>query len=186
MNREEQIDDDSPLTSTPENDWRNPLDKGIRRTNVQGRSVFELLHARGMRGAPRGSRIVPGSQEFDERCCMKISPAAGKPADPSILVNVAKLITDYYELRPDPGDPRQRAVFGTSAVLDPERQNRPYRDAQRHSPHVDTSARSREQTGLAQRDFQRNSDSAVSARCIQTGDSVSRFSPISITAYLGR
>ena len=33
---------------------------------------------------------------------MTISPAAGKPADPSILVNVPKLITAYYELRPDP------------------------------------------------------------------------------------
>jgi phosphoglucomutase len=29
-------------------------------------------------------------------------------------VNVPKLITAYYELRPDPGDPRQRVVFGTS------------------------------------------------------------------------
>ncbi len=45
---------------------------------------------------------------------MAINPAAGKPADPSILVNVPKLITAYYELRPDPGDPRQRVVFGTS------------------------------------------------------------------------
>ena len=45
---------------------------------------------------------------------MKISSAAGKPADPSILVNVPKLITDYYELRPDPSDPKQRVVFGTS------------------------------------------------------------------------
>lgn len=45
---------------------------------------------------------------------MKISPAAGKPADPSILVNVPKLVTAYYELRPDPSDPRQRVVFGTS------------------------------------------------------------------------
>lgn len=45
---------------------------------------------------------------------MKISSAAGKPADPSILVNVPKLIADYYELRPDPSDPRQRVVFGTS------------------------------------------------------------------------
>lgn len=45
---------------------------------------------------------------------MTISAAAGKPADPSILVNVPKLITAYYELRPDPSDPRQRVVFGTS------------------------------------------------------------------------
>jgi phosphoglucomutase len=43
-----------------------------------------------------------------------INPAAGKPADPFILVNVPKLITAYYELRPDPSDPRQRVVFGTS------------------------------------------------------------------------
>jgi phosphoglucomutase len=45
---------------------------------------------------------------------VKISSAAGKPADPSILVNVPKLITAYYELRPDPSEPRQRVVFGTS------------------------------------------------------------------------
>ena len=45
---------------------------------------------------------------------MKINAAAGKPADPSILVNVPKLVTAYYELRPDPSDPRQRVVFGTS------------------------------------------------------------------------
>ena len=45
---------------------------------------------------------------------MKINPAAGKPADPSILVNVPKLVTAYYELRPDPERPEQRVVFGTS------------------------------------------------------------------------
>jgi phosphoglucomutase len=45
---------------------------------------------------------------------VKISSAAGKPADPSILVKVPKLITAYYELRPDPSDPRQQVVFGTS------------------------------------------------------------------------
>ncbi|MGA2352321.1 MAG: phosphoglucomutase (alpha-D-glucose-1,6-bisphosphate-dependent) [Terracidiphilus sp.] len=45
---------------------------------------------------------------------MTINSAAGKPADPSILVNVPKLVTAYYELRPDPSDPSQRVVFGTS------------------------------------------------------------------------
>ncbi len=45
---------------------------------------------------------------------MKVNAAAGKPADPSILVNVQKLVTTYYVLRPDAGDPRQRVVFGTS------------------------------------------------------------------------
>jgi phosphoglucomutase len=45
---------------------------------------------------------------------MTINPAAGEPADPSILVNVPKLVTAYYELRPDPSVPSQRVVFGTS------------------------------------------------------------------------
>ena len=45
---------------------------------------------------------------------MTINSAAGKPADPSIFVNVPKLITAYYELRPDPSDPKQRVVFGPS------------------------------------------------------------------------
>ena len=45
---------------------------------------------------------------------MKINPAAGKPADPTILVNVPKLVTAYYAFRPDPSDPRQRVAFGTS------------------------------------------------------------------------
>src|ERR1700748_1414898 len=48
------------------------------------------------------------------RCRVAISAAAGKPADPSMLVDVPRLLTDYYELRPDPSDPRQRVVFGTS------------------------------------------------------------------------
>lgn len=45
---------------------------------------------------------------------MKIDPSAGKPADPSILVNVPKLVTAYYEVQPDLADPKQRVVFGTS------------------------------------------------------------------------
>ena len=45
---------------------------------------------------------------------MKVNAAAGKPADPSMLVNVPKLVTAYYALRPDPSDSSQRVVFGTS------------------------------------------------------------------------
>lgn len=45
---------------------------------------------------------------------MKIDPAAGKPASPSILVNVPRLITAYYQIQPDITDPRQMVVFGTS------------------------------------------------------------------------
>jgi phosphoglucomutase len=45
---------------------------------------------------------------------MKVDPAAGKPASPSVLVNVAKLVTDYYALQPDANDSTQRVAFGTS------------------------------------------------------------------------
>jgi phosphoglucomutase len=45
---------------------------------------------------------------------MEVSPLAGKPAPPSMLVNAAKLITAYYTEAPDPSMPGQRVVFGTS------------------------------------------------------------------------
>jgi phosphoglucomutase len=45
---------------------------------------------------------------------MKISPAAGKPADPSILVNIPRLISAYYALQPDVSVPAQKVAFGTS------------------------------------------------------------------------
>ncbi len=45
---------------------------------------------------------------------MEISPAAGKPADPSILVNVPRLITAYYAQQPDVSVPSQKVSFGTS------------------------------------------------------------------------
>jgi len=44
----------------------------------------------------------------------EISPLAGKPAPPSILVDVEKLIDAYYQRRPDPSVLAQRVVFGTS------------------------------------------------------------------------
>ena len=45
---------------------------------------------------------------------MNISPLAGKPAGPSLLVDVPRLITAYYAERPDPSVPSQRVAFGTS------------------------------------------------------------------------
>ncbi|MGW0581562.1 phosphoglucomutase, alpha-D-glucose phosphate-specific, partial [Streptomyces sp. NPDC002920] len=39
---------------------------------------------------------------------------AGRPADPEGLVDVARLVTAYYALHPDPADPAQRVAFGTS------------------------------------------------------------------------
>jgi phosphoglucomutase len=45
---------------------------------------------------------------------MEISKLAGKPADPSLLINVPRLVTAYYTGQPDPSVPAQRVVFGTS------------------------------------------------------------------------
>jgi phosphoglucomutase len=39
---------------------------------------------------------------------------AGQPAEPGDLVNVAKLVTAYYTVHPDPRDAAQRVSFGTS------------------------------------------------------------------------
>jgi phosphoglucomutase len=41
-------------------------------------------------------------------------PRAGQPATAEDLVDVAKLVTAYYAVHPDPGEPAQRVSFGTS------------------------------------------------------------------------
>jgi phosphoglucomutase len=45
---------------------------------------------------------------------MEVSPHAGKPAEPGILVDVPRLVTAYYTEAPDPAVPAQRVAFGTS------------------------------------------------------------------------
>jgi len=45
---------------------------------------------------------------------MAISPLAGKPAPKELLVDLARLEREYYERRPDMGDPNQLVSFGTS------------------------------------------------------------------------
>jgi phosphoglucomutase len=45
---------------------------------------------------------------------MSVSPLAGKPPAPSMLVDVPRLITAYYADVPDPSVPGQRVAFGTS------------------------------------------------------------------------
>jgi phosphoglucomutase len=45
---------------------------------------------------------------------MSVNPNAGQPAQASNLVNVPRLITAYFDDRPDPGVPEQRVSFGTS------------------------------------------------------------------------
>ena len=43
-----------------------------------------------------------------------VSPLAGKPAPKELLIDVAKLESDYYLKRPDTSDPAQLVSFGTS------------------------------------------------------------------------
>jgi phosphoglucomutase len=43
-----------------------------------------------------------------------LSPRAGKPATKDMLIDVAKLERDYYERKPDIGNPTQLVSFGTS------------------------------------------------------------------------
>ncbi len=45
---------------------------------------------------------------------MALSPLAGKPAPAEILIDVNKLIDQYFSLQPDPSDPQQLVQFGTS------------------------------------------------------------------------
>src|SRR5471030_420973 len=45
---------------------------------------------------------------------MAIHPLAGKPATPSMLVDVPRLITSYYALKPDVSVNSQKVTFGTS------------------------------------------------------------------------
>ncbi len=45
---------------------------------------------------------------------VNVSPLAGKPAEPWMLINIPRLITAYYTERPDPAVREQRVAFGTS------------------------------------------------------------------------
>jgi phosphoglucomutase len=44
----------------------------------------------------------------------RVDPLAGRPAPPDRLVDVPRLITAYYTLKPDPAVAAQRVAFGTS------------------------------------------------------------------------
>jgi phosphoglucomutase len=50
----------------------------------------------------------------DMKEAVTISPLAGQPAPKSMLVDLARLEREYYERKPDVGDPTQRVSFGTS------------------------------------------------------------------------
>ena len=42
------------------------------------------------------------------------SPLAGKPAPRALLIDVPRLVTDYYSVKPDAGRAEERVAFGTS------------------------------------------------------------------------
>src|SRR6185295_10986014 len=44
----------------------------------------------------------------------QVSPLAGKTIQPSLVVNVPRLVTAYFTGKPDPTVPSQRVAFGTS------------------------------------------------------------------------
>jgi phosphoglucomutase len=53
-------------------------------------------------------------KEAETTAAESISPLAGKPAPKEMLIDVARMEKDYYERKPDVGDPNQLVSFGTS------------------------------------------------------------------------
>jgi phosphoglucomutase len=45
---------------------------------------------------------------------MALHPLAGKPAPRSMLIDIPRLVAAFYDVRPDPADPKQQVAFGTS------------------------------------------------------------------------
>jgi phosphoglucomutase len=45
---------------------------------------------------------------------VQVNPLAGKPAPPSLLTDIPRLLTDYFELQPDASVTSQQVSFGTS------------------------------------------------------------------------
>ena len=45
---------------------------------------------------------------------MALHPLAGNPAPRDMLIDVSRLVGEYYSRKPDPADPSQRVEFGTS------------------------------------------------------------------------
>ena len=41
-------------------------------------------------------------------------PLAGQPATDDLLINIPRLVSDYYTIRPDQAESSQRVAFGTS------------------------------------------------------------------------
>jgi hypothetical protein len=65
-------------------------------------------------GTPSPAALLSVNRKFFGERTMEVSPLAGKPADPSILINVFRLVSAYYSEKPDPSVPSQHVAFGTS------------------------------------------------------------------------
>src|SRR3990170_5969817 len=65
-----------------------------------------------MRSVPAGDRLP--LQSRGDQVAAEINPLAGKIVEPSMLVNVPRLVTAYFAGKPDPSVPAQRVAFGTS------------------------------------------------------------------------
>jgi phosphoglucomutase len=58
--------------------------------------------------------VTEAAMIHDTKEATALSPLAGKPAPKSMLVDLARLEREYYERKPDAGDPTQLVSFGTS------------------------------------------------------------------------
>ncbi len=65
-------------------------------------------------GPDRAKPGQSGRQATARAAPIKISPLAGKPATPAMLVDVPRLVSAYYTDMPDASVPKQRVAFGTS------------------------------------------------------------------------
>lgn len=64
--------------------------------------------------SPRAAPRSPAGPVVICKVAFMTHERAGQPAGPSDLVDVARLVTSYYALHPDPDEVGQRVAFGTS------------------------------------------------------------------------
>ena len=90
-----------------------------RRLGTQGhperrglREILQRSRDRRVRTRNLGREAMPRSVEA--QTASGVSPLAGRPAPPEMLVDLARLEREYFERQPDLGDINQMVSFGTS------------------------------------------------------------------------
>ena len=76
------------------------------------RKILKRPNHRRIREPDLGGEAMSGA--VGAQSTPQISPLAGKPAPKEMLIDVARLEREYFERRPDLGDPNQMVSFGTS------------------------------------------------------------------------